>query len=391
MDAVRLVAGSSNRSLAEKIAKRMGINVASCIIKKHSDGEIFPRVQDSLRGKDVFIIQSTSAPVNDNLMELLLLIDAVKRSSAQQISVVLPYYGYARQSKRKKDARVPIGAKLVADLIAVTGASRVVTMELHSMQVQGFFDIPLDNLRFSDVLCTSLRQEYRDLFPDEAYPGALRTSSLSLSTQGTNDSVVIVAAGKRATSRAKYMAETLRCRFAVLDGRKLMDEDEDMPTEGNTTLDTLDDGTNGKAYSAPATVVNARRSSGSVVSGGSNPLGLVAPNNALNNFYVLGEVSGRTCIVVDDIIDRAKSLCEGFEVLRIHGARRIILAAVHAVLAEEGVQRLLSSCVERIFCSDSIECADLVARFGQHRLTILSSAELFAEAIRRVHFQEMLD
>jgi phosphoribosylpyrophosphate synthetase len=271
--AIQVIAGSSNRKLAQKICSRMGTHVCECDIKRFSDGEVFVQVKENIRGSDVFILQSTSAPANDNLMECLLLIDACKRASSGQITVVIPYYGYSRLDKRQKDARQasnlhlchinlseratmlrvfarayslgfffvvflscetvffyqlyktlscthfvnqPISAKLVADLLTAAGANRILTMELRSGQVQGFFDIPLDHLQFNDVLCQNIDAEVRKM--------------------GLTEPLVIVAAGKRATLRTKYLAEKLHCTWAVVDGRKGLAEDEERQPKPGTDI-----------------------------------------------------------------------------------------------------------------------------------------------------------
>eukprot|EP00301_Raphidiophrys_heterophryoidea_P020417 c5113_g1_i2.p1 GENE.c5113_g1_i2~~c5113_g1_i2.p1 ORF type:complete len:375 (+),score=77.37 c5113_g1_i2:33-1157(+) len=367
MSQIKLIGGNSNPQLVEKISRRIGIPVTDVITKRFSDGETFVQVNDNIRGADVFIIQSTSKPANDHLMECLLLIDACKRASCGQITVVMPYYGYARFDKRQKDARQPISAKLVADLVTAAGAHRVLTMEMRTSQVQGFFDIPLDHLQFNDIICRHISEEIAcsgsgddkvDIAsgtvqvenPVKPTPPLKKAASQGAVRPG----LVIVAAGKRGTIRGKYLAERLGCSLAVLDGRK------GLPDSELRFLGTSSDVT---------------------------PL---TPAEVVSNYYLLGEVRGCDCVIVDDIIDSARALCEGCEVLLESGAKRVFFACVHAVLSEEGIERLKKCPVQQIICSNSIECSQHIETLGG-RLKVLDASGLFSEAIRRIHFQETLE
>jgi ribose-phosphate pyrophosphokinase len=257
---------------------------------------------EHVRGKDVFIIQPTCAPSNDNLMELLVMIDAIKRSSARRITAVIPYYGYARQDRRPRTARVAITAKLVADMITIAGANRVLTMDLHADQIQGFFNIPTDNIYASLVLLGDLwRQEIKDL--------------------------LVVSPDVGGVVRARAMAKHLEADLAIIDKRR------------------------------------------------------PRPNEA-KVMHIIGEVENRTCVLMDDLVDTAGTLCEAAEALKRHGARRVLAYCTHPVLSGKAVERIEKSQLDELVVTDTIPLA--AAAKACKRIRQLSVAEILAESMRRL-------
>ena len=300
---VVIISGNSNRALVKKICDELGIDESACEVKQFSDGEISIDIMDSVRGRDVFVIQPTSGPVNDHLMELLILIDALKRASAGRINAVVPYYGYARQD-RKVRAREPITAKLVANLITVSGADRVICMDLHAGQIQGYFDIPVDHLTAVPYLAKYFKSHI------------------------DTDNIVAVSPDLGGVTRTRKFAEEL----------------------------------NG----APIAIIEKRRPK--------------ANENVVMN--VIGSIEGKDCILVDDIIDTAGTVCKAAEALRNHGAKRIYGCATHGVLSGPAIERIDNSIMERFVITDTIELPD-----EKHidKIDVVSVAPILASAIRRVN------
>ncbi|HEX6558143.1 MAG TPA: ribose-phosphate pyrophosphokinase [Longimicrobiales bacterium] len=298
-----LVSGTANRPLAEEIAQHMGISLAVCTVKRFADGEIFVRLNENARGRDVFIVQPTPPPA-DSIMELLLLIDAAKRASAARVTAIMPYYGYARQD-RKDQPRVAIGGKLVANLIEAAGCDKVLGMDFHTHQIQGFFDIPVDHLYAAPVLTHYFRE-------------------LGL------DNPVVVAPDVGAAKMARGFARRLDASFAIIDKRR------------------------------------------------------PAPNVA-EVVQVVGEVEGRNCIVVDDMIDTAGTLESVIYALKERGARNLYAAATHPLLSGPAVERLQNSPVNEVVVANTLHVPE-EKRFP--KLRILSIAELLARAIRYTYSNE---
>ena len=297
---VRLFSGIASEGLAEKIAKSYGKDLGKLIHYRFSDGELQASYEESIRGQSVFIIQSTMPPA-DNLMELLLLIDAAKRASARQIVAVVPYFGYARQD-RKDQPRVAIGAKLVADMLAVAGATRVMTMDLHADQIQGFFDIPVDNIYASPILLTDLVEK-------------------------KEDDLLVVSPDVGGVVRARALAKRLDCDLAIIDKRR-------------------------------------------------------PKANVSEIMNVIGEVEGRNCVIMDDMVDTAGTLTKAAEVLKERGAKKVVAYCTHAVLSGPAVERIANSPLDELVVTDTIplsKAAKAVSKIRQ-----LSCASLLAETIRRI-------
>jgi ribose-phosphate pyrophosphokinase len=301
---LKLFSGNANRALAEEIAAELAMPVGQATVSRFSDGEIFVQIDENVRGADVFVVQPTCPPVNDNLMELLVMLDAFKRASAQRITAVLPYYGYARQD-RKVQPRVPISAKLVADLITVAGAQRLLALDLHAGQIQGFFDIPVDHLFAAPVIIDYVAQ-------------------LGL------DDLVVVSPDAGGVERARAIAKRVRATLAIIDKRR----------EG--------------------------------------------PNVSLF-MHLIGDVKGRDCLIIDDMIDTAGTLAQAADALKREGARRILACGVHPVLSGPALARIEGAPLEKVIVTNSIP----VDKDKQHsKITVLSVAPLLAEAIRRIHDEE---
>jgi ribose-phosphate pyrophosphokinase len=298
---MKLVAGNSNRPLAEAIAAYLESPLARCIVRRFADMEIFVEVQENVRGEDVFVIQSTSAPANDHLMELLILIDALKRASARRITAVLPYFGYARQD-RKPGPRTPISAKLVANMIVRAGADRVLTLDLHAGQIQGFFDIPTDNLFAAPVMV----EEIRRVFP--------------------NDNLMVVSPDVGGVVRARGLAKRIDAPLAIVDKRRERPGDSE--------------------------VMN-----------------------------VIGDVSGHTCILVDDIADSGGTLVNAAEALLEQGATQVAGYITHGVLSGGAVARIMASRLKELVITDSIQPSPSV--IDAHNIRVLPIASLLGEAIAR--------
>jgi ribose-phosphate pyrophosphokinase len=300
---MKILACNSNRPLAEAIARELGLPLTKAHIQRFADNEIFVEILENVRGEDVFVIQSTSFPANDNLMELLVTIDALRRGSAKRVTAVLPYYGYARQD-RKTGPRTPISAKLVANLITTAGTGRVLTMDLHAGQIQGFFDIPVDNLVAAPVFADDIRKHV-----------------------GAGERLVMVSPDVGGVVRARSMAKRLDADLAIIDKRR--------------------------ERAGVSEVMN-----------------------------IIGEVEGRHCVLVDDIVDSAGTLCNAAVALTQAGALSVAAYTTHGVLSGGAVARVTASPLARLVTTDSIQATEAVA--NAPNIKQLTVAPLIAEAIRRI-------
>lgn len=308
-DKMKIFAGNSQPEMALGIARKLGLPLGKAEISRFSDGEIAVSIAETVRGCDVFVVQSTRTPVNDNLMELLIMIDAFKRASAGRINAVIPYYGYARQDRKVK-ARDPITAKLVANLLTVAGADRVITLDVHSEQIQGYFDIPMDNLHGGPILAK--------YFSDLGFRNA--------------DDVVLVAPDLGSVTRTRKFAERLGAPIAIIDKRR-------------------------------------------------------PKPNVSEIMNIIGDVTDKRCIMVDDMIDTGGTIANAAAALKAHGAREVYAAASHAVLSGAAPQRLQASPINEIILLDTIRLGEEKA---VGKIRVLSCIELFSEAIHRVHANEPL-
>ena len=299
---MKVLAGNSNRSLAEAIAAYLDMPLTQANVRRFADMEVFVEIGENVRGQDVYVIQSTSFPANDNVMELLICIDALRRASAQSITAVVPYFGYARQD-RKPGPRTPISAKLVANLITTAGANRVVTLDLHAGQIQGFFDIPTDNLYAAPVMVPDIRQRI-----------------------GENN-LMIVSPDVGGVGRARYIAKRLDVDLAIVDKRR--------------------------EQAGVSEVMN-----------------------------IIGDVEGRRCILVDDIVDSAGTLCNAAEELINRGAESVSAYVTHGVLSGGAVARVNGSALQVLVTTDSIQATDAVR--ASDKIDQVSIAPLIGEAMRRI-------
>ena len=301
---IKLFAGNSNRPLAEAVAKRLNTTLGDIEVGKFSDGETSVHLGETVRGRDLFIIQSTSTPVNDNLMELLIMIDAAKRASAGRVTAVMPYFGYARQD-RKARSRDPITAKLVADLLTSAGADRVLTMDLHAAQIQGFFNIPVDNLLGGPTLYNYFADKM-----DENY--------------------IVVSPDIGSVNRARKVAERLNCPMAIIDKRR-------------------------------------------------------PKANVMEVMNIIGNVEGKKCLLVDDMIDTAGTIVQGAQALVDQGAIEIHACCTHAVLSGPAIERLEKSAITELVMLDTVQ---LPPEKMLSKMKILSTADIFAAAIENVYLDK---
>ena len=305
---IKIFSGNSNKPLAEAIAKKLNMGLGNIECTRFSDGEISVHIGETVRGRDVFIVQSTSQPVNENLMELLICIDAFKRASAGRITAVIPYFGYARQD-RKARPRDPITARLVADLIQEAGADRILTMDLHALQIQGFFKIPVDHLVGGPLL-------------------------FKYFTDKIDDNFIVVSPDVGSVTRARNVASKLNCQMAIIDKRR-------------------------------------------------------PRANQLEVMNIIGDVKGKKCLMVDDMIDTAGTICQGAEALHKHGATEIYACCSHAVFSGPAIERIKNSHITKLVVLDTI---DLPEEKKIDKIEIVSSAKLFATAIENVyHDRKMSD
>ncbi|USD20622.1 ribose-phosphate pyrophosphokinase [Microbulbifer variabilis] len=300
--------GNANPELAQKIVDHMAIPLGEATVKRFSDGEIAVEITDNVRGRDVFVVQSTCQPTNRNLMELILLVDALRRASAGRVTAVVPYFGYARQDRRVRSQRVPISAKVVADMMVSVGIDRVLTVDLHAEQIQGFFDVPVDNVYGSSVLLDDIeRQKYQNL--------------------------VVVSPDIGGVVRARAVAKSLDCDLAIIDKRR------------------------------PAA-------------------------NVAEVMNIIGEVSGRTCLLVDDMVDTAGTLCNAANALKEHGAEKVVAYCTHPVLSGNAISNLNNSVLDELVVTDSIPLGDKMEKAPKIRQLTLSA--MLAESMRRISNEESL-
>ncbi|MDH3690874.1 MAG: ribose-phosphate pyrophosphokinase [Gammaproteobacteria bacterium] len=294
--------GNANLELATEVVRHLGIPLGKAQVGQFSDGEVMVEIMENVRGRDVFVMQSTCAPSNDNLMELLILMDAARRSSAARVTAVIPYFGYARQDRRPRTARVAISAKLVASMISIAGANRVLTMDLHADQIQGFFDIPTDNIYASPVLLG-------DLWKKE------------------HENLLVVSPDVGGVLRARAMAKHLGADLAIIDKRR-------------------------------------------------------PKANEAKVMHIIGEVDSRCCVLMDDMVDTANTLCEAASALKDTGARRVLAYCTHAVLSGSAVERIADSELDEVVVTNTIPLRDDAKQCRKIRQ--LSLAELLAESMRRI-------
>lgn len=295
--------GNANVGLAEGIVRKLNMRLGMATVGRFSDGEIAVEIEENVRGKDVFVIQPTCSPTNENLMELLVIMDALDRASAGRITAVMPYYGYARQDRRARSARVPISAKLVAKMIEQAGADRVLTVDLHADQIQGFFDIPVDNVYSSPILLGDVwRQKYKNL--------------------------IVVSPDVGGVVRARALAKRL--------------DDADLA------------------------IIDKRRPKA----------------NVSEIMHIIGDVEGRTCVLIDDLVDTAGTLCHAANALKNHGAVKVVAYCTHAVLSGRAIENLKASELDELVVTDTIPLKDEAISLGKIRQ--LSVAEMLAETIRRI-------
>ncbi len=300
---VMVFSGNANLALSEGIVKKLNMRLGMATVGRFSDGEIAVEIEENVRGKDVFVIQPTCSPTNENLMELLVMMDALDRASASRITAVIPYYGYARQDRRSRSARVPISAKLVAKMIEQAGADRVLTVDLHADQIQGFFDIPVDNVYSSPILLGDVwRQKYKDL--------------------------IVVSPDVGGVVRARALAKRL--------------DDADLA------------------------IIDKRRPKA----------------NVAEIMHIIGDVDGRTCVLIDDLVDTAGTLCHAASALKKHGAIKVVAYCTHAVLSGSALKNINSSELDELVVTDTIPQSREAADSGKIRQ--LSVAEMLAETIRRI-------
>lgn len=302
---IKIFAGNSNQPLANDICQHLNVTTGNAKVRTFSDGEILVEIGENVRGRDVYVVQSTSSPANHNLMELLVMVDALKRASAARINAVVPYFGYARQD-RKVAPRAPITAKLVADMMSVAGIDRLLTMDLHAGQIQGFFDIPVDHLYAAPVMLGEIRQQnFSDL--------------------------IIVSPDAGGTERARAFAKRLHAGLAIIDKRR------------------------------------------------SGP-------NVAEVMHIIGDVKGKDCVIIDDMIDTAGTLCAAASALQEQGAADVYACATHGVLSGPALQRITESPLKKVFVTDTIPTQEKLSQCDT--LHSLSVSHLLAEAIRRTHNAE---
>lgn len=309
MPQMMVFCGNANPELARKVVERLHIPLGDATVDRFSDGEIMVEINENVRGADIFVLQSTCAPTNDNLMELVFMVDALRRSSAGRITAVVPYFGYSRQDRRVRSARVPISARVAADMIAGVGVDRVLTVDLHAEQIQGFFDVPVDNVYGSPLLLDDIeRQRYENL--------------------------MVVSPDIGGVVRARAVAKQLNdADLAIIDKRR------------------------------PAA-------------------------NVAQVMHIIGEVKDRTCILVDDMVDTAGTLCKAAQALKEHGAKRVIAYCTHAVLSGKAIDNINQSELDELIVTNTIPLSE--AALACPRIRQLDIANLLAEAMRRVSNEESI-
>ncbi|GBQ82522.1 ribose-phosphate pyrophosphokinase [Gluconacetobacter johannae DSM 13595] len=315
---MKIVACNSNLPLAERVAGELRMPLCNVSVRRFADMEVFVEIHENVRGEDVFVIQSTCAPTNDNLMELLIMLDALRRGSARRVTAVMPYFGYARQD-RKSGPRTPISAKLVANLLVEAGANRILTMDLHAMQIQGFFDIPVDNLYAAPLFTRDIKGRMGQ--------GGLSYAAPPMAIRGGEQNLMIVSPDVGGVVRARQLAQRLNVDLAIIDKRR--------------------------ERAGVSEVMN-----------------------------VIGDVRGRYCVMVDDIVDSGGSLCNAAAALMKEGASAVEAYVTHGVLTGGAVQRIADSPIGMLTLTDSIAATDAVARAANIRQ--ISTANLLSRAMRAV-------
>ena len=301
-DSLMVFTGNANPRLAADIAKRLNISLGRASVGRFSDGEATVEIHEHVRGKDVFILQPTCTPANENLMELLVMVDALKRASAGRITAAIPYFGYSRQDRRVRSARVPIAAKLVADLLTAAGVHRVLTMDLHADQIQGFFNIPVDNIYSLPIMLADVwKKNFADL--------------------------MVVSPDVGGVVRARALAKRLECDLAIIDKRR-------------------------------------------------------PKANVSEVMNIIGEVEGRTCVLMDDMVDTAGTLCKAASALKERGAKQVLAYCTHAVLSGSAVSRINASTLDELVVTDTIPLSDDAHK--SPKIHQLSVADVLAETIRRI-------
>ena len=301
-DSLMVFTGNANPRLAADVVKRLNISLGRANVGRFSDGEITVEIQEHVRGKDVFILQSTCAPSNENLMELLVMVDALKRASATRITAAIPYFGYSRQDRRVRSARVPIAAKLVADLLTAAGVHRVLTMDLHAEQIQGFFNIPVDNIYSLPIMLADVwKKDFKNL--------------------------MVVSPDVGGVVRARALAKRLECDLAIIDKRR-------------------------------------------------------PKANVSEVMNIIGDVAGRTCVIMDDMVDTAGTLCKAAAALKAKGAKKVLAYCVHPVLSGAAVSRINDSELDELVVTDTIPLSPEAQ--ASSRIRQLSVADVLAETIRRI-------
>ncbi|TAN73354.1 MAG: ribose-phosphate diphosphokinase [Gallionella sp.] len=305
-DSLMVFTGNANPKLAAAVAQHLHIHLGRATVGRFSDGEVMVELLENVRGRDVFVLQSTCAPTNDNLMEVMVMVDALKRASAGRITAAMPYFGYARQDRRPRSARVAITAKVVADMLSSAGVDRLLTMDLHSDQIQGFFDIPVDNIYASPILLSDVwKHDYPNL--------------------------IVVSPDVGGVVRARALAKELEADLAIIDKRR-------------------------------------------------------PKPNVAKVMNIIGEVAGRTCLIMDDMVDTANTLCEAANALKEKGAARVVAYCTHPVLSGPAIERIENSAMDELVVTDTIPLSE--AARNCKRIRQLSTAELLAETIRRINNEE---
>lgn len=309
MSYMAVFSGSANPKLAQTVADNLHIPLGKADINRFSDGEIAVEIKENVRGKDVFILQPTCAPTNDHLMEVILLADALRRSSAGRITAVIPYFGYARQDRRPRSARVPISAKVVADMLSIAGIDRIMMVDLHADQIQGFFDVPVDNLYGTPVLLRDLKQQ-------------------------NYENLMVVSPDVGGVVRARAMAKLLGdADLAIIDKRR-------------------------------------------------------ARANESQVMHIIGDASGRDCVIVDDIVDTAGTLCKAAQALKDHGARRVVGYITHPVLSGKAIETIQKSALDELVVTDTIPLSEAASACANIRQ--ISIASMIAESLRRINNEESI-
>jgi ribose-phosphate pyrophosphokinase len=303
---MRIFTGNANPKLAEAVCRHLNVSLGRAVVGRFSDGEVMVELLENVRGRDAFILQSTCAPTNDNLMELLIMVDALKRASAARVTAAIPYFGYARQDRRPRSARMPISAKVVADMLTTVGVDRVMVMDLHADQIQGFFNIPVDNIYATPILLGDLWKR--------AY-----------------DNLLIVSPDVGGVVRARAIAKRVDSDLAIIDKRR---------PKANV-----------------AEVMN-----------------------------IIGDVDGRTCVIMDDIVDTANTLCKAATALKEHGATKVVAYCTHPVLSGGAVARINASDMDEIVVTDTIPLSP--EALASPRIRQLSCAQLLAETMTRISNEE---